>query len=126
MIDSVGKDVFALSRIWSRSFAEDYIERAIGTFCQALLGALPVAFMTDIDWINALYVALFATGVFALKGLAAAATDSDTGASFGTAIPRENVRTVIDDESPTEISSDSGSDLEPGTPVLPEEPLGNK
>ena len=110
--------------MFTRAFVEDFVERAVGTFAQSLLGALPVAYIADIDWINALYVALFATLLFALKGLAAGAADGDSGASFGTAIPRETVRTVIDENSPTEISSDEGSDLGAGTPVLPEEPYG--
>lgn len=113
------------TKVWkTRSFWEDFTERAIGTFSQSLLGALPVAYIADIDWMNALYVALFATGVFVLKGLAAVASNGDTGASFGTAIPRENVRTVNDSESPTDISTDEGSDLGTDTPVLPEEPYG--
>ena len=109
--------------IFTRAFVEDFAERAIGTFAQAFLGALPVAFATDIDWINALYAALFATLVFALKGIVAGTLGKETGASFGTATPREHVRTVVDDSSPTEVSADEGSDLEPGTPVYPEEPI---
>lgn len=112
------------TKYWkTKSFWEDFAERLVGTFCQALLGALPVAYMAQIDWINALYAALFASLVFALKGFAAGFSNSETGASFGTTIPRESVRTVVDENSPTEISSDEGSDLAPGTPVLPEEPL---
>lgn len=108
--------------IFTRAFLEDFAERAIGTFCQAFLGALPVAFAAGIDWINALYVALYATLFFALKGIIAGTIGEDTGASFGTTIPRETVRTVVDESSPTDVSSDEGSDLRPGTPVLPEEP----
>lgn len=108
--------------MFTRPFWEDFIERAIGTFAQSFLGALPVAFAADIDWINALYVALYATLFFALKGLTAGTFGGDTGASFGTTVPRESVRTVVDEKSPTEISSDEGSDLKPGTSVLSEEP----
>ena len=111
-------------RYWkSRAFWEDFGERFVGTFCQALIGALPVVYTENIDWINALYVALFAALAFTLKGFAAGWSDSRTGASFGTAIPREDVRTRTDEQSPTEISAEEGSDLEPGTPVLPEQPL---
>lgn len=110
--------------MFTRAFVEDFVERAVGTFAQSLLGALPVAYIADIDWINALYVALFATGLFVLKGLAAGASDMDSGASFGTTIPRESVRTVVDEDSPTSISTDEGSDLGTGTPVLLEEPYG--
>lgn len=111
-------------RYWkSRAFWEDFAERLIGTFSQALLGALPVAYMSGIDWINALYIALFASLAFVLKGFAAGWKNSDTGASFGTALPRGSVRTVDDPESPTSISAEQGSDLREGTPVLPEEPF---
>lgn len=111
------------TKVWkSRSFWEDFAERAVGTFAQSLLGALPVAYITDIDWVNAVYVALFATGVFVLKGLAAGVSGGDTGASFGTAIPREMVRTVNSEGSPTEVSTEEGSDLGPDHPVYPEEP----
>lgn len=112
--------------IFTRSFVEDFVERAIGTFAQAFLGALPVAFAADIDWINALYVALYATLFFALKGIVAGTLGQETGASFGTAVPRESVRTVVDESSPTDVSTDEGSDLEPGTPVFPEEPYKGK
>ena len=111
-------------RPWkSKAFWEDFAERLVGTFCQALLGAIPVVYTADIDWINALYVALFSSLAFALKGFAAGLTDGGTGASFGTTVPRDIVRTRVDAESPTEISAEDGSYLEPGTPVLPEEPL---
>ena len=112
--------------IFTRAFVEDFVERAIGTFAQAFLGALPVTFAADIDWINSLYAALYATLFFALKGIVAGTLGSESGASFGTAIPRETVRTVIDEGSPTDVSTDEGSDLEPGTPVLPEEPYKNE
>ena len=111
-------------RPWkSRAYWEDFGERFVGTFIQALLGAIPVVYTQDIDWINAVYVALFAAAVFALKGLAAGLSDGSTGASFGTTVPREDARTRIDEDSPTGISAEEGSDLPTGTPVLPEEPL---
>lgn len=112
--------------MFTRAFVEDFAERAVGTFAQSLLGALPVAYVADIDWINALYVALFATGIFCLKGLAAGAADRDSGASFGTTIPRETVRTVSNENSPTDISSEEGSDLGAGVPVFEEEPYVEK
>lgn len=111
-----------MSFIFDRGGWEDFAERAIGTFGQAFIGALPVTFAADINWINALHVALFATLVFSIKGIIAGTANSETGASFGTSVPRETVRTIVDEGSPTENSAEEGSDLETGTSVLPEEP----
>lgn len=114
----------ARERYWkTKAFWEDFVERLVGTFSEALLGALPVAYIADIDWINALYIALFASLAFVLKGFAAGWKNSETGASLGTAIPRSSVRTVDDEDSPTSISAEQGSDFREGTPVLPEEPF---
>lgn len=111
-------------RPWkSRAYWEDFAERFVSTFIEALIGSLPVVYAADIDWVNSLYVALFAAAVFSLKGLAAGLKDSSTGASFGTAVPREDVRTRVEEASPTDIVAEEGSHLEPGTVVLPEEPL---
>lgn len=110
----------------TKAFWEDFAERAVGTFAQSFLGALPVSYIAGIDWINALYVALFATLAFVLKAVAASVGAGETGASFGTAVPRASVRTVTDEDSPTSVSTEEGSDFGPDHPVYRERPYNHK
>lgn len=113
------------TRFWkTRAFWEDFLERTVATFIAALLGFLPATTLDGgaIDWKTALTAAAFATLITALKGIVAALNDPASGASLGTTVPRDLVRSRTDESSPTDAVADEGSNLRPETPVKQEEP----
>lgn len=93
-------------------------ERAIATFAQAL-GAILAAGgfgLIDADWIGAISAAGMATLLAVLKSFAAAGLNSETGASFGTAIPKPAVAAVETDYD-GQYEAEEASPFEEGTPV---------
>lgn len=124
-IDSIVKEVII---IFTQEFWKDMVERVIATFAQAL-GAILIGAGTgllDTDWVGAASVAGMAALLAVLKSLGAFASNHETGASFGTAIPKGNVAAVESKDVAGKYEAEEASALPEGTPVdvVPEEDSG--
>lgn len=75
--------------MYTVGFYKDMFERAVATFAQALLAyaGTGVVGITEFDWLAALSLAAMAAVLSVVKAFAAGAGGSETGASFGTAVP---------------------------------------
>lgn len=112
-------------KIFTTGFYKDLFERTVFTFAQALGAVLLVGgdSLVGVDWTNALAVAGMAALLAVLKGFAAGAAGTETGASFGTTVPKPTVAAVEDQENAGQYTAEEASPLPEGTPVdvVPEE-----
>lgn len=75
--------------MFSKQFAKDALERAVKTFCQALLALFTVGVsITNIDWEQALAVAATAALVSILTSIASTGFGSSDNAS--TVLPKQD------------------------------------
>lgn len=112
--------------IYTKDFWRDLSERVVSTFGQVAGGVLAAALaavaaganFADYDWSTGLFIIVITTVLAFLKGLGASAANPDTGASFGTAIPKGQVAAA---ESPAnaqgEYVAEEASPYPEGTPV---------
>lgn len=114
-LEATVKEVIA---IFTKGFYKDLAERAIATFAETL-GAILAAGgfgLLDADWLGAISAAGMATLLAILKAFAAAGLNSETGASFGTAIPKSVVAAVETDYN-GQYEAEEAAPFEEGTPV---------
>ena len=112
--------------IYTKDFWRDLGERVVATFGQVGAGALVAAVgagqgLFDLDWQAAVSIVGIAVLLAIFKGLAAVRVNPDTGASFGTAVPKARVAAVEEDHV-GEYVAEEASPYPTGTPVdvLPE------
>ena len=94
-------------------------ERAIATFAETL-GAILAAGgfgLLDADWVGALSAAAMATLLAVLKAFAALGVGGETGASFGTAIPKGAVAAVETNAFGGKYEAEEAAPYREGTPV---------
>lgn len=110
--------------IYTKDFWRDAGERAISTFGQtaaAFLAAAIAAVLAgtaifDFDWETAIFVVIAATLGSVLKALAAVSNNPETGASFGTTIPKGAVAAVEEGLTGQFVAEEAAPYAE-GTPV---------
>lgn len=107
--------------MFTKGFWQDAAERAAWTFAQTLGALLTVdvvagAGFFEVDWRAALSVALLAMVYAVVKAVGAGASKPDTGASTGTAIPRQSVAAVEADHEGM-YEAEEASPYADGTPV---------
>ena len=105
--------------MFSSGFWVDALERAIMTFAQALLATLGVnaVGIHEVEWLSALSVAALAAVLSLLKSLVATSVDSETGASLGTAIPKQVVAATEEQHTVGAYESGPAAPYDEGTPV---------
>ena len=106
--------------IFTRGFYKDLAERAIATFAQAFAAILIAGGtgLIDADWIGSLSAAGMATLLAVLKAFAAAGLgDGETGASFGTSIPKASVAAVETAADTGRYEAEQAAPYAEGTPV---------
>lgn len=111
--------------IYTKAFWQDLFERSISTFGQVAAGFLAAAIaavvagtpILEFDWTTAVFVILASTLGAVLKGIAAVRANPESGASFGTAIPKGQVAAVEDVEIPGQFVAEEAAPYAEGTPV---------
>lgn len=106
-------------KIFTQGFYKDLFERTISTFAQ-VLGAVLLADGTgilEVDWVSALSVSAMAALLAVLKGFAASAANSETGASFGTAFPKTAVAAIETKNGEGHYTAEVAAPYAEGTPV---------
>lgn len=108
--------------MYTVGFWKDLGERTVATFAQALVAIFTVLAvegggLLDVDWVLAFSVSGLAALLAVLKGLAASAGGNvETGASFGTAIPKGSVA-AVETEHAGAYHAEEAAPYPDGTPV---------
>lgn len=105
--------------LYTSGFYKDMLERALATFFQAFLALVgsDMVGVTDFNWGAALSVAAMAAIVSVAKSFVAGATSPETGASFGTAVPRDASAAIEDNEYAGRYEAGPAAPVAEGTPV---------
>lgn len=104
---------------FNKGFFSDLAERTIATFAQALIAVLSgMGFgLLEVDWLAAFSVAGFAALLAILKGFAGDLASAESGASWGTTVPKGQVAATEDADIEGKYESSVAGPVDVGTPV---------
>lgn len=104
---------------FNKGFFSDLTERTIATFAQALLAVLGgMGFgLLEVDWTAAASVAGMAAVLAILKGFAGDLANSESGASWGTTVPKEAVAATEHAKIEGKYEASLAAPVDEGTPV---------
>lgn len=110
--------------IYTSGFWKDLGERSVSTFAQVAGGFVAAAIASSLegqsflefDWTTAAFVILASTLLAVLKGVGAVNVSPDSGASLGTAVPKERVAAVEQGHTGQYVAEEAAPYAE-GTPV---------
>jgi hypothetical protein len=104
-----------MSRIWTKAFWKDTVERVLGTALAGVAAliagvAIPGLDIPDTSFkAKAIGIGLLCAGSL-VKCLAAGLASPNTGASFGTTVPTDQTKAIVDMTQPSQpvVSTETG------------------